>query len=111
VVEISANLFKLNVISLGDFLRDCANRERDLILKQGFAVFDGKDNVVVRVIGIVMSADEGHAASIPLETEGFQTFLQGSRGKPRGNPLRGLYHKTKTPRWPSGGFVAVIRYR
>ena len=27
-----------------------------------------------------------------LETEGFQTFLQGHRGKPRGNTLRVLYH-------------------
>ena len=29
-----------------------------------------------------------------LETEGFQTFLQGTRGKPRGNPC-GYYSRTK----------------
>ena len=91
VVLIGADLFKLNVIAESDFLRDLCNRERDLVSKQGLAVFDGKDNVVVRFIGVVVSSNEGgHASIVHLETEGFQTFLQGSRGKPRGNTLRVL---------------------
>ena len=39
------------------------------------------------------------------ENQGFQTFLSGTRGKPRGNPLRVLYQKNELPgdAWPKPG--------
>jgi hypothetical protein len=41
--------------------------------------------VIVGIIGIVVGSEDDHASIVPLATEGFQTFLQGPRGKPRGN--------------------------
>ena len=84
VIEICTDFFKSDVIAEGDFLRNLCDRERDIVLEQRFTIFDGKDNVVVGVIDVVTGMDDGHARSIQLETKGFQTFLWGTRGKPRG---------------------------
>lgn len=62
VVIVATDLFKLNVITFADCLRNLDNGERDLVGQQSFAVFDRKDDVVVGVIDIVVSMDEGHAS-------------------------------------------------
>jgi len=62
VVLIAAKLFKFNVIALGDFLRNTDNGERDVVCQQCFAVLDGKDDVVVGTVYIVVRMGEGHAS-------------------------------------------------
>ena len=93
MVSISANLFKLHIVSLSDFLCYVNNGERDVISEQRLTIFDGKDNVVVRVIHVMGGPAESHAL-ILCENRGFHTFLQGVAAEPRGK--RG--NKTKYQR-------------
>ena len=84
MVLVSANLFEVDVVAEGNFMRNAYNGERDIMVKQRFAVFDGKDEVIVGIVCIVVGFDDGHGSSVYLKTNGFQTFLSGTRGKPRG---------------------------
>src|SRR3989344_775600 len=61
VVGVTADFFKVDVVAGSDFLSDGSDRKRDVIRKERFAVFDGKDDVVVGIVGIVVSFDDGHA--------------------------------------------------
>ena len=83
VVLVATEFFKFNVISLANFLRYVVNGERDVVVEESFAVFDGKDDVIVSIVYIVVSAGKGHALSLS-GNQGFLTFLSGPRGKPRG---------------------------
>ena len=64
VVIIISQFFKFNVIAESDFLCDRANGERDIILQKSFSVFNGKDNVVVGLVCIVVCFLNGHASSL-----------------------------------------------
>ena len=96
VILISADLFELNVIAEGDFLRDLDNREREVIGEQGFAVFDGKDNVVVSFIDIVVGMFDGHASILPWKPRVSKPSSKDPAAEPRGNPLRVLYRNFAT---------------
>ncbi len=61
VITIGSDLFKGNVVAERNLLRSGNNSERDVVGKQCFAVFDGKDEVVVSFICIVVSFNDGHA--------------------------------------------------
>ena len=84
MIFITADLFKVDVVALSDFPRNLFNRERDIIAKQRFAVFDGKNDVIVGIVSIVVCSDQSHASSLTLETNGFQTFLSGTHAASRG---------------------------
>ena len=62
VIEVVAKLLKLDIISFTDFLRHAVDGERDAVDQQRFAVFDGKDDVVVGTVCIVVCFDDGHAS-------------------------------------------------
>ena len=64
VILVIANLFKFNVISLRDFLRNITDSERYLVGKERFTIFNGKDDVVVGIVCIVACFVYGHAYSL-----------------------------------------------
>ncbi|KKU60204.1 MAG: hypothetical protein UX81_C0002G0001, partial [Parcubacteria group bacterium GW2011_GWA2_47_12] len=53
--------------------------------------------MIVCCVCIVVSFDDGHGLYDTLETEGFQTFLQGTRGRAAGKSATRYYKKTE--RW------------
>lgn len=64
MVTISAELFETDVVAFGNFLRDGCDGERNIVVEQRFAVFDGKDKVVVGIIRLVVGFLDGHARSL-----------------------------------------------
>ena len=60
MVLVGADAFEVDVVAEGNFMRNAYDSERDVVVKQRFAVFDGKDEVVVGIIGIVVCFDNGH---------------------------------------------------
>ena len=77
MVLIATQFFKFDVISLANFLRYVVNGERDIVRKQSLAVFDGKDDVVVGIVYIVVGMLKGHAL-VYQETKVSWTFLSGT---------------------------------
>ena len=73
VVLITSDFLKFNVISASNFLCQFANSERNVVLQESFSVFNGKDDVIVCFIDIVVSAFEAHASSL-LENRGSSNF-------------------------------------
>lgn len=69
VVPVRANLFKLHVIPRTDFLRYRDYRERDLIGQQWFTVLNGKDDVVMGVVHVVVSPFQSHAPIVSWKPE------------------------------------------
>jgi hypothetical protein len=65
VVTIRSHLLELDVVAFfkgrGDFL----NCLRDFRRQEGFTVFDGKDDVIVRIVHIVVTLGYAHAAILP----------------------------------------------
>lgn len=88
MIVISADLLKFNVVAFADLPRNLGDCERDFIGEQGFAVFDGKDDVVVRFIDIVMGTDDGHAAILYWKPRVSKPSYMVIAAEPRGNPLR-----------------------
>ena len=61
MVVVSANLFEVDVVAEGNFMRNAYDGERNIVVKQRFAIFDGKDEVIVGIICIVVCFNNGHA--------------------------------------------------
>ena len=61
MVKVNPDLFKLQVVTEGDFLGDLGDGERDLVSQQRLAVLDGKNNMVMRVVNVMVCPVEGHA--------------------------------------------------
>ena len=59
--------------------------ERDLVSQQCFAVFDGKDQVVVSIVNIVPSLTDGHASSLAWKPTVSKPSLAVIAAEPRGN--------------------------
>ena len=87
VIPVGTDLLEDDIIASLDLAGDPHHCRGDCRGEKGFTVFDGKDDVVVSVIDAVVTSSEAHAPIISLETEGFQTFLQGPRPKGRGKNL------------------------
>ena len=87
VILVITNLFKFNVISIRDFPRNVTNGERYFVRKQGFTVFDGKDNVVVGFIDVVVGLDYGHSSSLVWKPRVSKLSYIVIAAEPRGNPL------------------------
>jgi len=62
MIVVATNLFKLKVVAESDFLCNRLDSERDVICQQRLAILDGKDDVVVGAVYIVVSMGEGHAS-------------------------------------------------
>ena len=61
VIVVRAQLFKGDVVAFGDFSGDFPNCRRYVLLQESLAVFDGKDDVVVRVVDAVVALLDAHA--------------------------------------------------
>jgi len=61
VIAIGTDLFKVDVVAEGNFLRNLLDCERDVVGEQRFSIFDGKDEVIVSFICIVVRFLNGHA--------------------------------------------------
>ena len=83
MILICSNLLKYDVVSLTDLLRDFYDGVRNGIGQQAFSVFNGKNDVVVRIVCVVECLNWTHP-SVVAETEGFRTFLQGAARQSRG---------------------------
>ena len=73
MVSIGADLFKRDVVSLFDVLGDLQNCCADVRRQECFAVFDRKDDVIVRIVYAVVGVGDAHAGSVP-ENRAFSDF-------------------------------------
>ena len=78
VVPVGTDLIEDNVVANFNLSGDFDHGRSDSRGEEGFTVFDGKDDVLVSIIDTVVTSGEAHASILALETEGFQTFLQGT---------------------------------
>lgn len=90
VVLVIADLFEFDIIPFGNFHCDLGNCERDLVVKQSFTILDGKDEVIVSIVGIVVSSLYDHGSILIWKPRVSKPSYMEPRGKPRGNPLRVL---------------------
>ena len=85
MVSIRSDLFELNVIAQANFLRDLFDGERDIISQQGFAVLNGKDDMVVSIVHIVESPVKAHAPILMrkprVSTPSYRELAAEPRGK------------------------------
>ena len=87
VIPVGTDLLEDNVVASLDLTTNLHHGRGDRRREEGFSVLDGKDDVVVCIIDAVVTSGEAHAPIISLETEGFQTFLQGPRPRGAGKEL------------------------
>ena len=65
VVLIIAKFFKFNVIAFTNFLCEMIDGEWNILGEQRFPILNGKDQVVVSIVGVVPCFLESHASSLP----------------------------------------------
>ena len=61
MVAVSAYFFKLDIVALFDSLSDFQHSLPGVVVQERLAVFDGKDDVVVRVVDTVVTSCDAHA--------------------------------------------------
>ncbi len=60
MVEIVPNLFEFYIVPLTDFLCYLGDGERDLVGQESFSILNGKNNMVVRFVDVVVCPVQGH---------------------------------------------------
>lgn len=73
VVAVGADLFKFDVVSLFDRFGGFQNCSAHLWCQERLAVLDRKDEVIVRIVYVVVAAGDAHAHRIP-ENRAFSDF-------------------------------------
>src|SRR5438477_469044 len=99
VVFVIAEFFKFDVISFSNFLCQMVDGERNVFREESFAVLNGKGNVVVSRVCIVVCFLDGHPLSLswkPRVSKPSYRAPAASRGEIRCAYYTIFFEKQKT---------------